>query len=310
RRREEEQRRREEEQRRREEEQRRREEAELRLQSTQQDLQSARQALRSEQLLRQALENRVNATTFEQFLQSCHEHLSVPLAFQPKKSKSTKGSITAPKGRYCPTTLREWSDFPHERDDLFGRVFHLLHPPKSHPLTVFTSPEGLKTIGNLACRRQMGSELDLMSYERFAVEEQVISIFQELAKLNTDSLLPNLGLGVSFENHANTLDENPGPAEQARRGWRPRSDQLCVFRRDGESESLLFVIEYKAGHKLQPVALKDGLQPCNFWEDIVQAHVIPKKDNEKERATYNARQLSGAAITQTFDYMIREGVEY
>ncbi|KAI1954750.1 hypothetical protein LOZ58_006899, partial [Ophidiomyces ophidiicola] len=91
------------------------------------------QALKSEQLLRQALENRVNATTFEQFLQSCHEHLSVPLALQPKKSKSTKGSITAPKGRYCPTTVREWSDFPHERDDLFGRVFHLLHPPESRP---------------------------------------------------------------------------------------------------------------------------------------------------------------------------------
>ncbi|EFW18606.1 conserved hypothetical protein [Coccidioides posadasii str. Silveira] len=31
---------------------------------------------------------------------------------------------------------------------------------------------------------------------------------------------------------------------------------------------------------------------------------------KKERAIYNARQLSGAAIIQTFDYMIREGVEY
>ncbi|KAI1955166.1 hypothetical protein LOZ58_006831 [Ophidiomyces ophidiicola] len=304
----------EEEQRLRKEEQTRREEVELRLQSTQQDLQSARQALESEQLLRQALEHRVNATTFEQFLQSCHEHLSVPLAFQPKKSKSTKGSITTPKGRYCPTTLREWSDFPHERDKIFGRVSTLLHPPESLPLDVFTSLEGLKTIGELACRRPMGSELDLMSYERFAVEEQVISVVQKLVELNTDSLLPALGSGVSFENHANTLDESSDTTAQPHRGWRPRSDQLCVFRRDGESETLLFVIEYKAGHKLQREHLEKGLHPCNFWETVVQVPVIPKKDEEtdkeKKRVIYNAQQLSGAAITQTFDYMIREGVEY
>ncbi|KMU92038.1 hypothetical protein CIHG_09846 [Coccidioides immitis H538.4] len=32
----------------------------------------------------------------EEFLQSCYEHLSVPLAIQPKKLKSIKGSITTP----------------------------------------------------------------------------------------------------------------------------------------------------------------------------------------------------------------------
>ncbi|QVM10710.1 hypothetical protein D8B26_005363 [Coccidioides posadasii str. Silveira] len=36
---------------------------------------------------------------------------------------------------------------------------------------------------------------------------------------------------------------------------------------------------------------------------------FPKGIMKKERAIYNARQLSGAAIIQTFDYMIREGVD-
>ncbi|KAI1935756.1 hypothetical protein LOZ66_004991 [Ophidiomyces ophidiicola] len=154
----------------------------------------------------------------------------------------------------------------------------------------------------------MGSELDLMSYERFAVEEQVISVVQKLVELNTNSLLPILSSGISFENHANTLDESSDTTGQPRRGWRPRSDQLCVFWRDGESETLLFVIEYKAGHKLQRESLEQGLHPCNFWETVVQVPVIPKKDEEtdkeKKRAIYNAQQLSGAAITQTFDYML------
>ncbi|KAI1933495.1 hypothetical protein LOZ66_006397 [Ophidiomyces ophidiicola] len=160
----------------------------------------------------------------------------------------------------------------------------------------------------------MGSELDLMSYERFAVEEQVISVVQKLVELNTDSLLPVLGSGVLFENHANTLDESSDATGQPRRSWRPHSNQLCVFQQDGELETLLFVIEYKAGHKLQREHLEKGLHPCNFWETVMQVPVIPKKneetDKEKKRAIYNTQQLSSAAITQTFNYMIREGIKY
>nr|KMM68636.1 hypothetical protein CPAG_04962 [Coccidioides posadasii RMSCC 3488] len=75
----------------------------------------------NERRLRQALENRINLTTFETFLRSCHEYITVPLNIQPKKSKTTKGSITAPTGRYCPTTLRRWTDFPRLRNELFNR---------------------------------------------------------------------------------------------------------------------------------------------------------------------------------------------
>ncbi|KAI1915276.1 hypothetical protein LOZ65_005486 [Ophidiomyces ophidiicola] len=49
-------------------------------------------------------------------------------------------------------------------------------------------------------------------------------------------------------------------------------------------------------------------------ETVVQVPIIPKKneetDKKKKRAIYNAQQLSGAAITQTFDYMMCEDVEY
>ncbi|QVM13754.1 hypothetical protein D8B26_008385 [Coccidioides posadasii str. Silveira] len=54
----------------------------------------------NEELLHDALNNCVKTSELikmsEEFLQSRHEHLSVPLAIQPKKSKSIKGSITAP----------------------------------------------------------------------------------------------------------------------------------------------------------------------------------------------------------------------
>ncbi|KMU91408.1 hypothetical protein CIHG_09153 [Coccidioides immitis H538.4] len=245
---------------------------------------------------------------FETFLRSCHEYITVPLNIQPKKSKTTKGSITTPTGRYCPTTLCRWTDFPRLRNELFNRVFSLFHPTEAPPLEVFPSTEVVRGVGNLVSRRQLGSELDLLSYERFAVEEHVISIMQELLKLDTGTHLPLLGSGISFENHANTLSDELELTPQKHQGWRPRSDQLCVFRKDDEVETLLFIIEYKAGHKLLPANLRAGLQPSNFWEDVVQAHLIPT--DQEEKLIYNAKQITGAAITQAFDYMIKEGVEY
>ncbi|KAM5451187.1 hypothetical protein MaudCBS49596_003892 [Microsporum audouinii] len=257
----------------------------------------------------QELKSRTDQTTFEVFLQSCHEHIAVPLSIQPDQSKTTKGSITAPTGRCCPTILRQWTDFPLQRDDLFDKVFSLFHPSEAPSPGVFLSVEGMRAVGKVVSRRLLGSELDLMIYERCAVEEHVTSIVQELLKLDTRTHLPFLGSGISFENHANTLTEEEEESEQQNhKGWKPRSDQLCVFRKDEEIETLLFVIEYKAGHKLLPGNVRTGLQPSNFWEEVVQAHEIPV--DKEEKLIYNAQQISGAAITQVFDYMIREGVEY
>ncbi|EEH40228.2 hypothetical protein PAAG_02283 [Paracoccidioides lutzii Pb01] len=137
------------------------------------------------------------------------------------------------------------------------------------PPEIFISLEGVKTVGDLVSRQSLGSELDLMSYERYAVEEHFISI--------------------------------------KHKAWRPRSDQLCVFRTNEELETLLFVVENKAGHKLRPANLRVGLQPSNFWEEVVQAHEIPS--DQEEKLIYDTKQISGAAITQIFDYMIKEGVE-
>ncbi|KAM5476740.1 hypothetical protein MauCBS54593_000010 [Microsporum audouinii] len=284
-----------------EEERLRREEERLRREAEDRAEEEGRLRREAERL-QQTLESKINPATFESFIKSCHELIAVPLSIQPIH-KSTKGSITSPTGRYCPTTLRSWTDFPRLREELFEKVFSLFHPSASPPVEAFLSKEGVKTVGNLVSRRHLGSELDLMSYERFAVEEHVTSILQELLKLDTKTKLPFLGSGVSFENHANTLSDTP---EQT--GRRPRSDQLCVFRKDREVETLLYIIEYKASHKLRPANLRFGLRPSNFWEDVVQAHEIPL--DKQEKAIYNAQQLSGAAITQTFDYMIKEGVEY
>lgn len=266
-----------------------------------------------EKRLRQEAEERLEPTTFNDFIQGCHQFLTAPLKIQSNLQKSTKGSITRPDGRLCPTYLREWKDFPSHRERLFGTVAGVFHP-ESSPVRVFESKEGLRALGNLHCRRPLASELDLMGYQRYAVEEHVITVIQELIKIGPIDGLPVLGSGVSFENHANTLtdpqsgQEEEDQEENQEEEWKPRSDQLCVFRKSSEAESLLYVIEYKAAHKLTPQNLRIGLKVSNFWEEVVQEPEIPT--NRDEKLVYNAKKVTGAALTQTFDYMIKEGVEY
>jgi hypothetical protein len=63
---------------------------------------------------RQVEEERIRNenTTFRDFLKLCHSALFRPILTQADKTLTTKGSITSPKGRKCPTFLRPWDDFP------------------------------------------------------------------------------------------------------------------------------------------------------------------------------------------------------
>ena len=111
---------------------------------------------------------------------------------------------------------------------------------------------------------------------------------------------------IEFENHLNNLSENAG--EVLARQKRSRIHQACVFRNIQGNRSLLFVREYKAAHKLSVEYLRAGLHPMNLREDVVQRPTIPQ--NPGEKLNYNADRLVAAAVTQIFQYMIKNGLEF
>ena len=85
------------------------------------------QQRRAEEQQRQAEEEREKAreqtreTTFDKYIKACHSLLGEPLrAACP--SRSTKGSIPAPTGKYCPTTFREWTNFDAEQTEVYNTV--------------------------------------------------------------------------------------------------------------------------------------------------------------------------------------------
>jgi hypothetical protein len=88
---------------------------------------------------------------------------------------------------------------------------------------------------------------------------------------------------------------------------RSRPDQFWVHRKDADN-TLLFIIEYKAGHKLTAEYLRAGLRPMNLWEEVVQRLTIPVDRDEKLR--YNAEWLSGSALTHAYDAMMNSGLAF
>ncbi|OJJ47661.1 hypothetical protein ASPZODRAFT_1739647 [Penicilliopsis zonata CBS 506.65] len=290
-------------------------EAELRRQAEDQKQQEAelrRQAEDREQQeaeLRRLAEANTQPTSFGNFVQLCHDLFSKKLRVGTPTT-STKGSIPAPTGKYCPAQLRVWSDCPAQQLKIYTDVFNYLQPTGREPPRLFPSFADLNGLSRHFSRRFLRSEKDLESYERFAVEDHVQDIIAELCKIPDAKERFRLGNGVVFENHGNTLDDPEDEDEvlDTSSSKNPRPDQFCIHRVDDGTNTMLTTVEYKPPHKLSVENLRKGLRPGDFWKDVVNRDQIPVDKDEK--LTYNAEQLAGSALVQGFHIMIQEGLEY
>lgn len=134
----------------------------------------------------------------------------------------------------------------------------------------------------------------------------MVDVISHLLDIPQAHQLFALGNGIEFENHANTLSDNSEEVLQ-RMQQRSRIDQICVYRSLEDRRSLVFITEYKPPHKVSVEYLRAGLRPMNLWEEVVQRRTIP--NNPGEKPNYNADRLTGALITQTFEYTIENGLE-
>lgn len=102
-------------------------------------------------------------TTFSEFIRNCHLHLSEPLQIETNQARSTKGKLTSPAGRVCPTYLRPWSDFHEHQAQVYQTVLQLLQPTSGSPVRVFPSRMALQDLGHRLCRRRLASEEDCIA---------------------------------------------------------------------------------------------------------------------------------------------------
>jgi hypothetical protein len=251
-------------------------------------------------------------TSLLEYLRTCHNLLSRPLHIRTP-SRSTKGKIPAPQGKYCPARLRPWTDCAAAQQEIYDSVCSYLQATSDHPLQLFSTVARLEGVAN-SLDRPLSSERDLETYERLAVENHVRDIISELCKIPEARRRFRLGDGVWFESHTNSLEDdaaqNDGTLYDEDRSstqCRPRPDQFCIHRAD-DKNSLLMTVEYKPPHKLTVENLRVGLQPkMDFWDEVVQRKEIPT--DEAEKLKYNAEQIVGSVLTQEYHVMIWEGLE-
>jgi hypothetical protein len=268
-------------------------------------------------------EEKTKPTTFEAYLRACHTFLSKPLRIQTDKSLSTQGCITSPKNKPCPTLLKPWTDFPVLQQQLFERICEYI--PRDAKL--FSSTHYLTELGKDLCDRPLASERDLEPYQRLAVERPTTNIISHLKRIEEARREFNLGEGIIFENHANTLSDSNEEVHECLQNLRisteeqfsgsnpkPRNaDQICVYKEADGTRSLCMVVEYKPSHKLSVFNLRAGLLRAdngsmNIPEDVINRITIPTDPEEK--FMYHSERLTAAALTQTYGYMIENGLEY
>jgi hypothetical protein len=312
------------------EERRNRQEADERAKDAEERAELARRRAEDEQRNRQEAESRAQiegkktrATTFEEYIRACHTLLSKPLRIQTDKSLSTQGSITSPKNKPCPTLLKPWTDFPVRQQQLFETIYEYI--PRDAGL--FSSTQYLTELGQDLCDRPLASEKDLEAYQRLAVERPTTHIISHLQQIEEARRELNLSGGIIFENHANTLSDSNEEVQQSLQDLRisskgqasssnpkPRNaDQICVYKEADGTRSLCMVVEYKPSHKLSVFNLRAGLLRAdngsmNIPEDVINRIKIPTDPEEK--FVYHSEWLVAAALTQTYSYMIENGLEY
>lgn len=244
-------------------------------------------------------------TTLLEFLETCHNSMSRPLRVRTP-ARSTQGKIPPPTGKCCPTRLLPWTNCTAAQQEIYDSVCDYLQPTAENAPRVFSAIGGLEAFG-MQLRTTLSSERDLESYERFAVEDHVCKIITELCKIPQARQRFQLGDGIEFDNHANSLDENTVEEDHPSGSQRARPDQFCIHRVDNV-RTLLMTVEYKPPHKLTVENLRVGLRPMNFWEEVVQPQTIPTEEAQKLK--YNAEQISGSVLAQEYHVMIQEGLEY
>ena len=272
--------------------------------------QAEENARRAEENARRAEENarrvdEVNSpTTFEDFLQVCHEALFEPFTVQTDKTLATAGTHTKVKDKPCPKRLQHWRQFSTLQQEAFDSLYSLLYPTGSpdNVNKIFFSRSALHSYATVIPNSKKASEQDLRMFQSTSVEYLVQHVFSRVAQNPQFRESLGLGINLSFMNHSNDADSDlSAPITNY-------ADQYCVHDLSETEKVLVFIIEYKPPHKLTKEYLRLGLHDMNVLKDVVSISKVPEDKTKQDQ--YWAERLTAAAMSQTYRYMLECGTPY
>lgn len=295
------------------------------LQAEKERSQAAEERVEAEKERNQAAEERVEAaeernrpSTFMEMLDLYHRLTSKPLKVQ-NIAQSTQGTYTKPTGRYFPTKLLPWTDFLSSQQERFENRGNILPTQRLFPPSL-----AIDHVRKMSCG-PLSSEQGVRTYTWIAVESIVGDIIAQLLEIDDAKASFNLEGRVNFESHLGSLNELDSEVrETTARKARPKErayipvDQYSIVERADYNDDdtikttlrdILFLIEYKAAHKLTAETLRRVLGKGDF--DIRKLINVAKYPTDDEgHDLYRSEMEAAAAISQLFGYMVRAGTEY
>ena len=296
-------------------------EAELRAEESDKQRLEERQRADREQRRAETSEEQTRPTTLYEYIAACHNLVFSKFTVERDRSLTSKGSITNPRNKLCPTSLKPWPDFIEQQRIASGVMYDSL-PADAR---LFESRSFLSGLGDRISQRPIANEKGLEYFLHNSVEDPVRSILHQLKELELIRNLYDIGSGIIFENHPSAISdvaeevverENSSPPQTPDHGRvsnQLRPDQICVYRSDDTTSarrSMAYVCEYKAPHKLTTPHLRAGLRPMDIYKEIVNRKTVPTSADPDGRFQYHAERLTAAAISQTYHYMMEGGLEY
>jgi exonuclease VII small subunit len=261
-------------------------------------------------------------TTFSEYLENCHRLLFQHFRVNPD---AAGGSVTRVDGKSYPLSLRPWTEFKELQQQQFDITKNIL---KDEPL--FPSLHAIHTMQRLACETPVANEEDIKPFEHIAVEGRVAEVIHTLhRKAEANSSVANLGVfRILFRNHSLTVnlpleevvrsDISEG-AEKKRYKPSPgvavepkeiNPDRRCLREDIKGNRAIAFVVEYKAAHKLQANHIRRSLSKDLFTNVIKRCNSNKSSTDSTQSREDSFDQILAMVLTQTFDYMIRLGLEY
>lgn len=158
------------------------------LQEARQNADKERQRAEREQQRAEASEQQTQPTTLDEYITGCHSLVFSSFNIERNQKLTSKGPITNPRNKWCPTNLRPWPDFLHQQRITFGTLYDTFPADRR----VFENRSFLSGLGNRLAKRKIADEKVLENFLHISVEDPVKAIVDQLP------LVAVVGIGIGL----------------------------------------------------------------------------------------------------------------
>ncbi|XWW94389.1 hypothetical protein V2A60_002332 [Cordyceps javanica] len=251
-------------------------------------------------------------TTVTEYLHNCHFHLYQNLKLADA-SKSSTGLATSVDGRFYPRWLRPWKANTERQHHQQFEEIRSIHGEER----LFHEQSTTINIGTSFIRKKAGNEKAVEYFEKSAVEEPTWNILEPIWKRK--QLCQRYQCAdLRFTDNVRDFRDESDDAQARRTDITPaitppklKPDGGGIRKGLDGKESVVFVYDYKAAHKLSVKHLEAALAKETLFVDVHEWVLCEQyaRDPELRKQEQEEARIAMALI-QVFNYMLSYAVDY